>query len=143
MDDQQDQLVIEGEPPSEMDVYFKQFGMELHKGNLTFLRDTLHKFAVLNSGIIGGSIFIFKDDSIINPSLRAFVVASFVCSLLSCLIGMMPIPLPTELLCPDNTRTNIESTTKMKTKCLRVAALFIGLGFSLVLLAIGITALKS
>jgi hypothetical protein len=127
-------IVVEGELPSPTELRYRDLAVSLHKDNLPYLRDVLYKLSVLSSGLIGGTLFFFKDSNL--TCFRGFIAASFILSTITAVIGLVPLAMPTNPTSPSEISANVEKAISFKNGCLRTAVFFIALGFVVALVGI-------
>jgi hypothetical protein len=119
---------IEGEPPTEEEEFYVQWGFETIKNNLKFLNEVLRQLVTLSATLLGGSI-AFLDTSMIDARYKNAAVAFFFLSLLSSFLGILPYRGEINPLNPNSVKRHKEAAYKSKRFYLLLTELLLALGF--------------
>jgi hypothetical protein len=121
--------------PTEEAEFYIAWGRELQKGGFVLINDSLKQMVTLNTALLGGGIYLLKDELIV-PTARILAMIPFFFSLIVAFFGMIPSRIQLDLSCPEDIKDSQEAAMKSKMLKLSVAGFLLILG--LVVAAIGV-----
>jgi hypothetical protein len=82
--------IIEAQKPTKEELFFVDLALQAFAGTIPRLNDYLSKIIVLDTALIGGSIFWLTSETM-RPFFRLAVVCTFIASLVLACLGLYPI----------------------------------------------------
>jgi len=123
--------VLQGQPLTESDLFYLEWGKETVKKNITLANEILKTIITLSTGLLGASIIF--DKIVENEILRLFVLLSFFAALVISFLGVLPYEKVIKLSEPGNIKSHKRNALQHKRIYLWSSSFSIILGFSLII----------
>ena len=127
--------VIQGEQPSQEELFYKRWGWETLKENISVLNGVLKMFISLDAAILAAYLGL-HDKVTINPSAKIALSVLLLVSLCASIAGVYPIPAKVNLNKPAAIRSYKLKRVRFKKICLLVASGTLIGGFIVLLAAL-------
>lgn len=114
-------------PPTEDEKFYRQWGYETIKSNISTANDVLRLLITLNTALLGGSA-AFLHDSSIGPVARTILLTFFFIALLIALLGIYPKEKKIDIRIPEEVKIHKKETLNKKRTFLKLASSFTLLG---------------
>lgn len=126
--------VIQGERPSEEELFYKRWGWETLKENISILNDVLKLFITLDAAILSAYLGFYSKITL-PPWIKIILFTLLIISLCSSIVGTYPVSMKVNLNKPQEIKSYKSKRVKFKGFCLAVASGALILGFVAFLIA--------
>ncbi len=127
--------MIQGEKPSEEELFYKRWGWETLKENISILNDVLKLFIVVDSAILSAYLGFYGKFTI-YPWIKIVLFILLIISLCSSIVGIYPFSMKVNLNKPQEIKILKLKRVKFKGQCLVIAPVTLIVGFVALLIAI-------
>ncbi|WP_143166325.1 hypothetical protein [Halomonas cupida] len=121
--------------PTEDEVFYRQWGYETVKANISTANDVLRLLITMNVALLGGGA-AFLHESTITDGFRIVLLVAFFIALATALIGVYPKETKIDARIPADVKQHKESVLQRKRLFLKLAAGFTLAGLLLSIFAV-------
>lgn len=123
--------ILQGEPVSEMDLFYLKWGRDSMKENIALANDMLKQLITLCTALLGVSLIY--DKIIVHETLKLVVICSFFFGLIISFLGILPFERRIDILSPSQIKDYHHNALKHKMKYLWIASSAIVIGFTIII----------
>jgi succinate dehydrogenase/fumarate reductase cytochrome b subunit len=127
--------IIQGQKPSEEELFYKQWGWETLKNNISTVNGVLKQYITINTVLLSAYLGFFEKIAI-NYWVKIVLFILLILSFIISIIGIFPFPINVSLNKPYDIKTYKEKRAKCKNLCLVLATCSLIIAFVIFLVAI-------
>jgi len=127
--------IIQGQKPSEEELFYKQWGRETLKNNISTVNGVLKQYITINTALLSAYLGFFEKIAI-NYWVKIILFILLILSFIISIIGIFPFPINVNLNKPYDIQAYKEKRAKRKNLCLVLASCSLIIAFVIFLVAI-------
>jgi len=127
--------ILQGEKPSEEELFYKRWGWETLRENISIVNDVLKLFIALDATILSAYLGFYGKVAIC-PWIKIVLFILLIFSFCSSIVGAYPFSMKVNVNKPQEIKSYKSKRVKFKGRCLAIASGTLVVGFVAFLIAI-------